>query len=146
MPGSGHPGRPDNGQPRPSVPLSTAQKGQRQCTDPNRGGGLPGRGPATGLPPYVPAGADGGASARRADCPEVERSECKETDADHRRETLGGTAGAGGVPGRYQNRQPDPRGCRAPTHGTRQTSQQSAHVHAPGHAEALLAPDGAPDA
>ena len=46
----------------------------------------------------------------------------------------------------HQDRQPDPRSCRAPAYGTRQASQQSAHVYAPGHAEALLAPDGAPDA
>ena len=43
-----------------------------------------------------------------------------------------------------KDRQPDPRSCRASAHGTRQAPQQSAHVYAPGHTEALLAPDGAP--
>lgn len=43
-----------------------------------------------------------------ADRPEVERPGCKRADADHHRETLGGTAGAGGVRGRHQDRQPAP--------------------------------------
>ena len=37
-------------------------------------------------------------------------------------------------------------GGRPPDHGTHQASKQSADVHASGHAEAVLAADGAPDA
>lgn len=72
--------------------------------------------------------------------------EYKRADADHLGEPLGGTAGVGGVQRRHQNHQPDHRSGWAPAHGTRQAPQQLAHVHAPGHAKALLAPDGAPDA
>lgn len=40
----------------------------------------------------------------------------------------------------------DTRGNRPPNQGTRQAPKQPAHVYAPGHAETLLAADGAPDA
>ena len=45
-----------------------------------------------------------------------------------------------------ENNNLDIGGDRPPDHGTRQAPKQSAHVYAPGHAETLLAADGAPDA
>ncbi len=80
-----------------AVSLSKAQEGQRQCTDGIRSGGLSGRGRAAGSPPHVPAGADGGTSAMRTDCSEMERPGCKRADTDHYGESLGGATGAGGV-------------------------------------------------
>ena len=57
-----------------------------------------------------------------------------------------GTARAGGVRQSDKDDSTDTRGNRPPNQGTRQAPQQPAHVYASGHAEALLAADGAPDA
>ncbi len=71
--------------PARAFPLSTAQKVSANVLTPAEGGGLSGRSSAAGLPPHVPAGTDGGASARRVDRAEMERPGCKRADADHLR-------------------------------------------------------------
>ena len=66
--------------------------------------------------------------------------------SDLRRKPCRGTARAGGVRQSDKDDSTDTRGNRPPNQGTRQAPKQSAHVYAPGHAETLLAADGAPDA